>query len=436
MRDLAFFLFFVVMLGFVLKKPFIGISLWAWTSFIVPGYLLYGFASGIRYNLISVAVTAFSYFISKDKGKIILDGLATLVLIAFVHTSISTIFAEYDSSQLFLEWEKSLRAIILFVFILLIIRQKNHLVLLAWSLMLSIGYFGFVEGLKFIASAGGHKISGPGSNVLGDNNHLALALNMVLPIMFFIYKQSEKALFKNMALLFMFTTALAIIGTYSRGGAIGLLILVSYFGIKSKQRIKFAIAISFIFVVVLSLAPSEWFERVDTIGAASEDNSFLGRVIAWKQSTLIALDNPFLGGGLHAVQTNELWNYYGQQFESLDFIIATPHALDITYKAAHSIYFQVLGDLGFVGLFFYVWALFLAIRKTQKISAQDLPKEDEWLKDLAEMLKLSIIIFSTCGALLSLAYFELFYILLGMIIVTNKLAVDANEKLIIRESNG
>src|SRR5258706_10100751 len=90
--------------------------------------------------------------------------------------------------------------------------------------------------------------------------------------------------------------------------------------------------------------------------------------------------------------------------------------------AAHSIYFQILGEHGFVGLalFLLLWILLWRdaswiIRRTQ---GQD---ELRWASDLARMIQVSLIGYLVGGAFLSLAYYDVPYNLLIAIVLTRVL---------------
>ena len=90
--------------------------------------------------------------------------------------------------------------------------------------------------------------------------------------------------------------------------------------------------------------------------------------------------------------------------------------------AAHSIYFQVLGEHGFIGLFLYLiilaagfWTCWGVIRRTRTIS------ESRWAGDLAGMLMLSLFLFCVGGAALSVAYYDLFLIVLALIVALNEI---------------
>ena len=85
--------------------------------------------------------------------------------------------------------------------------------------------------------------------------------------------------------------------------------------------------------------------------------------------------------------------------------------------AAHSIYFQVLGEHGFVGLL-----LFVAIGASTWMAARRLVRdfasipEHKWAADLGTMVQVGMLGYAAGGAFLSLAYFDLPYDLMAVIV--------------------
>ena len=135
----------------------------------------------------------------------------------------------------------------------------------------------------------------------------------------------------------------------------------------------------------------------------------MGRVIAWKVSSAIAVTNPVFGGGFHAVQYQPIWDQFKAAPSLLGFMnLPIP---EFSAKAAHSIYFEVMGDLGFVGLFIFLAILVHGVlsRFSIKRHAQGLGPGWIWARDLADMLMLAILAYMAGGAGVSLAYFEVIY---------------------------
>jgi probable O-glycosylation ligase (exosortase A-associated) len=278
-----------------------------------------------------------------------------------------------------------------------------------------------LDGLKFIASGGGHNAAG--LQKFGDNNHYALVLLMVLPLIVYIYRYAASHLVRLMALSVFILTFLAMIATHSRGALVTIVVVGMWIILLGKNKIAGLLMAVVLSVLAFQLAPADWFERMDTIASANEDASFMGRVTAWKRASAIALENPILGGGYHAGQGGgEIF----EQFRYKQGLLAFVETPDSNYPAAsHSIYFQVLGDLGFIGLFLFFLCLLnvfycrYEILKLVKVRGAN----SLWAEDLANLTAAGVIAFMVGGALLSAAYFELPYYLM-MFMQCIKLALD------------
>ena len=165
--------------------------------------------------------------------------------------------------------------------------------------------------------------------------------------------------------------------------------------------------------VMVQVVPDSWTQRMNTIQTANQDGSFMGRVIAWKLSTLIALDHPLLGGGLHAVQSQGVWDAYVPIIGKLSFIPTDEP--DIIPHAAHSIYFEVLGDTGILGLLVFLGIIASCFVTGFQIRAAARGRPDlQWAVSLASMLQLSLLSFLFTGALLSAAYHDLVFIVVAL----------------------
>ena len=148
--------------------------------------------------------------------------------------------------------------------------------------------------------------------------------------------------------------------------------------------------------------PEQWFSRMNTIGDYQSDASAMGRINAWWMAWNLASDR-FFGGGFSIYDLNVFGRY-------------APDPTDV--HAAHSIYFQVLGEHGFVGLFLFMTLWILVWWNAGKLR-QEARKEPqtEWLSDLGAMCQVSLVGYAVGGAFLSLAYFDLPYNILIMIVV-------------------
>lgn len=421
MRDAVLLLVLPFLVFAILRRPFVGLGLWIWTAMFLPNAWVYGIAGSIRYNLLFAGLTIAVYLVSKQKTQLQLGKVGVLVILFFVWTTISTAFGMAVPEVAWEIWLRFAKIILLFIFILLIVEKKLHIDFFLWCLVLSIGFYAGLEGLKFIASGGGHKIEGFAGHALGDRNELALAFAMMLPICFYLlgeYGRNSRVV--KLGLLCLITLLItAIIGTNSRGGLVALSAVGGYLFIKSKRKVLFAVLAVGIGSTMVGLIPAEWFERMDTIGQADADASFMGRVVAWKLSLILASKNPLFGGGFKALEDFSVWFMLSQDFYQYPFFYTGSAVPDpIRAHAAHSVYFQVLGDHGFVGVF-----LFVAILAQSFLNAGSIARKTReangpvWLISLATMIRLSIFAYAVGGAALSFAYFDLIYALFAIVIV-------------------
>ncbi|MES2046926.1 MAG: putative O-glycosylation ligase, exosortase A system-associated [Pseudomonadota bacterium] len=421
MRDIVLLAIFPLFIFAILKRPFIGLGMWVWTALFNPNGWVYGAASSIRYNLIFAGLTIGGYLISGKKKQLQLGVIGWLIILFLAWTALSTFFAKSIPDLVLGEWLKLLKIILLFIFILLIIEKKIHIDFFLWCLILSVGFFASLEGLKYIASGGGHRIEGLAGHILQDNNQLALAFTMLLPICFYMLgeygKQSRVLKFGLLGLIILVVTA--IIGTNSRGGLLALSSVGGYLFIKSEKKLLFILIVICIGSVLVGFIPERWFARMDTIAQADGDASFMGRVVAWKLSFILASQNPFLGGGFKGLEYFPVWTALSEDFGQYPFFYSGNAFPDPRRShAAHSIYFQVLGDHGFVGLIIFLMVLILSFFKAGKIAkAAKNANGPEWIINLATMLRLSIFTYAIGGAALSFAYFDMIYAIYGLVLV-------------------
>jgi hypothetical protein len=73
-------------------------------------------------------------------------------------------------------------------------------------------------------------------------------------------------------------TLVAILGTYSRGALIALLAAGAAYAVRSRYGLILALAGVVAAILLPSMLPADWFERMSTIQTYHEDASFAGRV--------------------------------------------------------------------------------------------------------------------------------------------------------------
>jgi probable O-glycosylation ligase (exosortase A-associated) len=423
MRDLILLGLLPILIYYAVRKPFIGLSLWLWTSLVPMQTWAYGTATSIRWNMIFALCTMIGYTFMKNKPKVKFNGIFFSMILLLILATISSIFHQGFALQVWERWDTFFKSMIFFVFVFLIVEKKIHVEALMWACVLSVTAAAAKQGFKVFFSGGSHIVYGM-SSTFNDNNLSAFATLMCIPLMLYLIASYKNTfIFKWGLIGAVGISVIFILGSDSRGGLLGLLVLAGYFFLKSNK--KGALILGFLVVgsIGLSLMDASWFERMNTITEASEDTSFMGRVIAWKLAILMAINDPLTGGGFDAVAYKPTWTALMSQWDMLSFI-ETPYPK--VGHVAHSIYFQVLGDLGIVGfaLFFYI------IWRSFRVMSQ-LGKNVDWTADVAVYLKLSIVCFLTAGAALSVAYNEIIFMMIGLAgTLISKTSIDKNASVL------
>lgn len=417
MRDLILLLGCVAMLPAAVRHVHIGVMLWAWSGFLAPADRVWGFMAAVPLNKAFAAVTVLALVFGKDARRPYLDATMGLMLALLPLGLLSASTAISDSPEVWVMFEKTVKIVLLCVVVTMAMQSRLRLHSLLLAVGLGLGLAGVWEGIAFIGSGGGHRVQG--LSTLGDNNQFALAILMLLPLLLHLYRQSQGRLARLGLLGALVLSTVSVVAAFSRGGFIGLMVLALCLASASRRSLAQLALLAGLAVALVALAPPAWFERINTIGSADKDASFMERIGAWKISVLVALDYPLLGGGFHAVQAPVVWNSYRDAAEAINFpSIAAVGAA----HAPHSIYLEVLSDLGFPGLFLFLALMASGLwngRVTKRLAQGD-PGLD-WAGDLASVLQASILVYAVSGAALSMAYFELFYLVLAVLSVLRRM---------------
>lgn len=426
MRDLLVLGAMLAFLPLGLSNAFIGYLLWGWAGLIALNSYVHGFMMVLPYVQIFALVTMGALLMRQGDrvDRIDINRTSVLMMIFVAHGLLVALLAYPGLGR---NWELfgNIAKTVLFCLLMPVFASSRHRIhALIVMVALATSFHGALDGMKFIASGGGHNARGIAK--FGDNNHFALVLLMVLPMLFYLFQYSSRRIAKYGFGLVLPLTAFAVVATNSRGALIGLLAVVSWVLLKSRNKV-----IGFLFVLigasgVILLAPDSWSDRMETIKSAQEDSSFMGRVTAWKVCSAIAVAHPFVGGGFRAVQSPAVWDEFQYEQGLLGFV-ETPMS-PVSGVAAHSIWFEVMGDMGLVGFLIFAALILNAFITRLEIQrmAKRLGPSHRWAADLSDMLGASLIAFVVSGSLLSAAYFELPYIVMMLLEVLKQLLRKAS----------
>lgn len=411
MRDVLITLIVFGSLPYIFKRPYIGAIMWIWISVMSPHSQGWDFARSFPFAAIIAAVTVVSVIVTKGEKNLPASPV-TWTFIGFVLwisvTSLFAIHPELIGGQLI----KVYKIMGMTLLLMMIVRERRHVELAIWTIVISIGYYGVKGGIFSIRTGGSARVWGPEGTFIEGNNEIALALVMVIPLMYYLLITTARNRWVRYAFYAaMFLCALAALASYSRGALLAIAAMAAFLWWKSKEKLTLGLVLGLAIPVLLMIMPSQWYQRMDTINTYQEDASAMGRVNAWRMAFNLASDRLF-GGGFEI-------------YDAAVFRMYAPVPEDI--HAAHSIYFQVLGEHGFIGLAIYLMLGVLTWRTGGWIIKHSAAAPDlKWANNLATMIQVSMLGFAVGGAFLSLAYFDVpYYLMTAMlamrVLVQNKL---------------
>ncbi|WP_426320408.1 putative O-glycosylation ligase, exosortase A system-associated [Pseudoduganella sp. R-43] len=406
MRDIIITLIVFGSLPFVFKRPFYGAVLWIWISVMNPHTQSWGWAQSMPFAAIIAGTTVLAMMARPREVKFPNTTL-TWLLVAFTGwMCLTTLFAIGPENPLPL-LNKVVKIMLMTLVVAMLVRTRRDIEMVVWAIVVSLGFYGVKGGLFTIRSAGAYRVWGPTGTFIEGNNEIALALIMVVPLMLFLgglitSKWGKRAMWAAAGLC-----VLAALGSYSRGAAVALAAMLGFLWLKSQEKLKLGALMVVLAPLALVFMPEQWHSRIDTINTYEQDSSAMGRINAWKMAINLANDHPLFGGGY-------------QIYNKFIFQLYAPNPDDI--HAAHSIYFQVLGEHGYVGLALFLLLYLVVWRNGTWVirHAGELP-ELEWTIRLVRMLQVSLIGFMVGGAFLSLAYFDVPYYIMVIMVATRLL---------------
>lgn len=398
MRDIFVTVVVFASLPLILWRPFYGIIMWTWLGYMNPHRMAWGFSTTMPFAMMVAVTTLVALLVSKESKKIPWTRETVVLLLFVLWMCLTTAFA-FNPAVAAEQLDKVLKIQFMTFVTLILLTQRERIHAIVWTVALSLGFYGIKGGIFTLLTAGAFRVQGPPGTFIAGNNELGLALLMTIPLMRYLQLEESRHWLKLGLTGAMVLTLIAAVGTQSRGALVGLAVMGSMFIWKSPKRLTIMLLAAVAVPLVLGFMPETWWDRMGTISNYEEDASAMGRIEAWTFATQIALSN-FMGGGFEALTVSGM-------------------------RDVHSVYFEVLSEHGFFGLF-----LFLALLAFTWLSAgwiiRNARKHAElrWAESLARMLQVSGLAYCVTGAFLGMAYFDFIYLLMALTVATRRLVAQ------------
>jgi putative inorganic carbon (HCO3(-)) transporter len=400
MRDMILGPLIFGLAAYGLVHPWVGMLGWTWLSIMNPHAYSWRLSS-MPVAAVMAGATLFGFLLTKDRRQFFVTR-ETAVLMLFMLWMCITLPFSIDFDQSVPLWNRVMKIDMMILAAMVVLYSRQHLVALVWVLVGSIGFYGVKGGLFTLATGGSYRVWGPEGSYVEGNNEIALAFVMTIPLMRFLQLTASSRWVRRGLSIAMLLCAVAALGSQSRGALLALAAMAAVLWWRGDKKLVGIVVLLVAGTAMLSFMPEQWWDRMGTINTYEQDDSAKGRINAWWMAWNLAKSN-FFGGGFMVSEPSI-------------FAMYAPDPRDV--HAAHSIYFMVLGEQGFVGLFLFLllWSFVWFTAGRLRTQGRKLP-QTLWLSHLGAMCQVSLAGYATGGAFLSLSYYDLPYNILILVVL-------------------
>ncbi len=403
-------IFLFIFLG--MSRPYVLLAGVIWVDVIKPQDLSFSFLYGKPLSLLVTVFFLLSFFLNISKIRRPASLNSTFILVFLIIWITICTFYAVAPNLAWVKYDYAVKTLIFSLFIPFVISKRQQLDFVIASFVASLSYYSLTAGFRSLLGSGGYGVqlvqTRVGDSGAAETSTLSMLSVMIIPLVIYLIKYSDYVrgvgVVKFLLILTSFAGVAAMVGTHARTGLVGFLVLFLAFAYYYKYKARLLIAAALCVPLVLAVLPSDYLARMNTLKTANTESSALGRIVVWKWTVDYVSSSPIVGGGFLCYVANA-----GQ----LKRFIPEGTSIDENEdggKAFHSIYFEALGETGYVGLLAYLYMMYrmwLLNITTARISS------GEPSAALAVTLNLCLIVYATCGAFIGISYAPWIFYLLG-----------------------
>lgn len=416
LHQILFLPLYLGMVPAVLMSPFAGVLLYYWLDNLPPDQV-YAVTLIPDYASFAIGALTFLTWLILEKKTVPRPLPVLLLMIALLlWINLTTLYALASGVGLY-EWQRTVKVIGFAILTAQMLSTRARLEAFVWVLVLSAIYFAVPGAIKVIISGGsggigtGEVVVGAEGSFFGDRVTLSVVLALALPFALYLGRRTTLLPIRWQRLAWpamlgvAATFLIALIGTFARTGLVAGSATLLMLAARSQRKIVAALVVAAVVLALLAITPDNWFFRMDTIVNYQDDGSAMSRIAAWKWAWHLALEHPIVGGGF-GVFTLDAGSIPGR-----------PGWLE-----AHNIFFEVMGEHGFVGLGLFC-SLIAAIYRSCTLVQKRVRGYEAlaWTADLARATQVGLVAFVVGGSFVSIAFSPFLYLLAGIAVGTRGL---------------
>jgi len=404
-RSLFLTLIYLSFLGLGMAAPFVLTLGYAWVDTFRPQAIAYIILNQLPVALIIgvAAILAYLLIDRRSPPRLTLATLLTVMMACWVTATM--VWAEMPADG-WLKWDWAFKTVAFSAFIPMVIRSRVQIEAFAQTYVFSLAANFVPFAAKVLISGGGYGRNlglESGNSNLSEGGLLSTVCLMAIPLALHLGRHTQLLPRSRLVALGYFGLAgcalLTALGTFERSALVGMVVLGVYMFTRSRNKLAFGVGLAVVALLVIYHMSKSWDQRIDTVGEPLTDDSALTRLLVWKWTLHYAASHPF-GGGFMAYEVNR---------------IAFPDGMVEFGRAFHSIYFEVLGEQGWVGLGLFLGlggSTFLGLRRLAR-RTRNVPHL-AWCADMSDALQSGLAVFLTAGAFVGIAFQPAFWYFIAM----------------------
>lgn len=420
------FVFLVITLGLLysFRGPFQMLLFYVWYAYFRPDAWVWDGALIASLNLslyLGVFLLIATVLFRSENLRV--KPLTVLVVVFLLHNLASLLVSPHTGPWSWASFEQFTKSVVIALLMPMLVDDQRKLRTLLLVMGFSLGLEGAKQGWAQLVTNPG-AVNANSVPFLGDNNHVAVGMLMLVPVLSALSATAERRWEKHLEQFLIVGVFYRALSTYSRGGFLAAIAMAGVGMLRSKHPARMLLVMGIVAGLVLPVMPSTFWERMSSIttpgqlgveartgmdGDVVEDGSVKGRLHFWSVARLMAADHPLTGVG-H-------WNF-ARAYDDYD----TSSGQYGSSRAVHSAWFGILGELGYVGLVLFlliVWTVFWTARRV-RLDTRGRP-EHAVLHQAAIMLETSMVVFCVGGSFVTFQYIEMLWHFIGLGIVLSTL---------------
>jgi probable O-glycosylation ligase (exosortase A-associated) len=399
-----------------LTQPAVGMLAFVGLSVLGPHSLTWGIAYAFPHAQVVGLATIIGFLFWREAKRFPTGRESRLMLVLWALFGLSTVMAirpEPAMDQFIL-----VSKLLLMMFLCTaIVNTPDRLHALVRVIALSLGFYGAKLGLFVLRTGAEAPVFGPADSYLYGENAIGMALAANLPLLVYLWRVERIRWFRWTVAAMACLSYPAVVGSHSRGAWLALAAVSLVLILRSRRPV---VVIGL--VMTLAVIGGAWIagrlvsERVETrfdqLVDYEADGSAQSRFWNWEFCARVGLARPLFGGGFELYSPEAYRHFFPDFLERWPGKVWSCHSMWMTILAEHG----VTGFLLWIGVLISCWR---SLRRLHREARRD--ESNVRLAELAQALSTVLVAFVVAGTFLDVAYFELLYQVIAMVIITGAL---------------